>query len=103
MDSSWQDAVEIIQGGGVGVIPTDTLYGIVASAFQPDAIDRIYTLKQRDPRKPLIVLIADITQLEQFVCGWWWGLHLDMSHSFPRMGPMARVPRGSIDEPCASL
>jgi L-threonylcarbamoyladenylate synthase len=60
------EAVDIITHGGVAIIPTDTLYGIVASAFDPDAIDRIYDLKQRNPDKPLIVLISDIAQLEQF-------------------------------------
>lgn len=57
---------ESIQNGGVCVIPTDTLYALVASALNPDAVDRIYDLKQRDPEKPLIVLISDIAQLEQF-------------------------------------
>lgn len=58
--------VESILNGGVGVIPTDTLYGLVGSALNPDAVDRIYDLKQRDPKKPFIVLISDIEELEQF-------------------------------------
>lgn len=60
------EAVDIIMHGGVVVLPTDTLYGLCASAFDTDAIERIYDLKQRDPEKPLIVLISDIAQLEQF-------------------------------------
>jgi L-threonylcarbamoyladenylate synthase len=66
MNADFADAVDVISGGGVCVIPTDTLYGIVASALDPDAVDRIYDLKQRDVEKPLIVLISDIAQLEQF-------------------------------------
>jgi L-threonylcarbamoyladenylate synthase len=57
---------ESINEGGVGIIPTDTIYGLVGSALLPDTIDRIYQLKRRHKNKPLIVLIADIDQLEQF-------------------------------------
>lgn len=66
METDFREAAQIIVQGGVGVLPTDTLYGLVASAFSVDAIDRIYDLKQRDPEKPLIVLIPDIEALEQF-------------------------------------
>ena len=58
--------IEIIKDGGVGVIPTDTLYGVVGSAFLPDAIDRIYKLKGRDYKKPFIVLIGSIEEVEKF-------------------------------------
>lgn len=61
-----QEIIEIIHTGGVGVYPTDTLYGLVGSALLPDTVDRIYDLKRRDPNKPLIVLIRDISDLEQF-------------------------------------
>ena len=57
---------ESINEGGVGIIPTDTLYGLVGSAQNAEAIERIYDLKRRDPRKPLIVLISHTDQLEQF-------------------------------------
>jgi L-threonylcarbamoyladenylate synthase len=57
---------ESINEAGVGTIPTDTIYGLVGSALHPDTIARIYQLKRRHKNKPLIVLIADIDQLEQF-------------------------------------
>ncbi len=66
METDIEHAIVMIAEGGVGVLPTDTIYGLVASAFNVDAIDRIYDLKQRDSKKPLIVLISDILQLEQF-------------------------------------
>lgn len=66
METDIEHAIAMIDEGGVGVLPTDTIYGLVASAFNVDAIDRIYDLKQRNPNKPLIVLISDISQLEQF-------------------------------------
>jgi L-threonylcarbamoyladenylate synthase len=57
---------EITKSGGVGVIPTDTLYGIIGSAFLEVAVERIYALKKRDSSKPLIVLISDFKDLEKF-------------------------------------
>lgn len=57
---------DVIKDGGVGVIPTDTIYGVVGSAILPDTVERIYQLKRRDKNKPLIVLISDIEQCEQF-------------------------------------
>ena len=62
----FSEAAESVQDGGIGVLPTDTLYGVVGSALDPDAVDRIYELKRRDHRKPLIVLISDIEMVEQF-------------------------------------
>ncbi len=66
MEKDFTDVVEILQSGGVGVLPTDTLYGIVGYALDPDVVSRIYDLKERNPDKPLIVLISDIPQLEEF-------------------------------------
>ena len=65
-ESEARSIADILMQGGVGVIPTDTLYGLVGSALIPEAVDRIYDLKHRDSKKPLIVLISDLVQLEQF-------------------------------------
>lgn len=63
--------VEIIRRGGVGVIPTDTIYGIVGSAFIPKTVKRIYNLRRRNLKKPMIILIGDLSQLSLF------GIRLD--------------------------
>lgn len=64
----WSDEnlIRILQGGGVVVMPTDTLYGIVGRAENFDTVDRIYKLKKRTPEKPPIILIGDISQLRVF-------------------------------------
>jgi len=58
--------VEIIKNGRVGVIATDTLYGIVGLATSREAVERIYTIKKRNPTKPLIILIASYEDLKTF-------------------------------------
>lgn len=57
------EAVRMLQAGGVGVLRTDTLYGVVASILHKDAVERVYSLRQRDLDKPCIILAADTTQL----------------------------------------
>jgi len=61
-----KNLVKILKEGGVAVLPTDTLYGFCASAFSKDAVEKIYTLKKRDPRKALIVLISCLDDLKSF-------------------------------------
>jgi L-threonylcarbamoyladenylate synthase len=48
--------------GGVGVMPTDTVYGLVARAHDPAAVARLYALKKRE-HKPGTVIAASIEQL----------------------------------------
>lgn len=67
------DTVEIIAdaiiGSGVGVIPTDTVYGMVTSVHNPKAIDRLYHIRKRDIGKACIVLVPTIRSLEE------WGVY----------------------------
>ena len=58
--------IKILQNDGVGILPTDTLYGIVASAYSKKAVERIYKIKGRDENKPFIILISSINDLEKF-------------------------------------
>ena len=53
-------AARVLRGGGVVVIPTDTVYGLAANAFDRAAQQRIYRLKGRSFRKPLIIMPPDI-------------------------------------------
>ncbi len=53
---------EIIRGGGVGIIPTDTVYGLVGSATNKTAIEKLYTLKSRE-RQPGTTIGASVDQL----------------------------------------
>jgi len=56
--------VGIIKKGGVGVIPTDTIYGLVGKALSRKTVEKVYQLKQRDPKKPLIILIGKTDDLK---------------------------------------
>jgi L-threonylcarbamoyladenylate synthase len=56
----------IISGGGVGVFPTDTLYGLVGRALEKETVERIFKLRKRDLKKPMIILISALADLDFF-------------------------------------
>ncbi len=60
-------AAEILQNGGLVAIPTETVYGLAASAFCPEAVKRIFAAKGRPADNPLIVHISDMSMLEGLV------------------------------------
>lgn len=59
------EAVEILQGGGLVVFPTDTVYGLGALAFNERAVASLYEVKERGLEKAIPILIGDIAQLSQ--------------------------------------
>lgn len=61
-----KEIIDILKNGGVGVLPTDTLYGLVGSALSKKAVERIYKLKNRSVNKPFIILISKISDLKLF-------------------------------------
>jgi L-threonylcarbamoyladenylate synthase len=59
------ELVKTIKSGGVAVMPTDTLYGIVGDALNTPTVNRIYSLRHRSPEKPCIILIGSMIDLEK--------------------------------------
>jgi L-threonylcarbamoyladenylate synthase len=51
-------AARVLAEGGLVAFPTDTVYGVGAGAFQPDAVERIYSAKIRPRDKAIPVLLA---------------------------------------------
>jgi L-threonylcarbamoyladenylate synthase len=61
-----KSAIKILKAGGIGVLPTDTIYGLVGQALNKDAVERIYRVRRRRPDKPLIILISSYDDLKLF-------------------------------------
>ena len=53
-------AAKALKTGKVVIIPTETVYGLAADAFNEKAVRKIFRLKKRSAGAPLQVLIADI-------------------------------------------
>ncbi len=64
----WKDGnlIEVLQNGGIVVMPTDTIYGIVGRAEDRNVVEKIYEIRKRTPEKPCIVLIGNTEELDKF-------------------------------------
>ena len=57
-------AIEALRKKKVILLPTDTVYGLGCICNSEQATDKIYELKNRDRKKPLILFVSDLKQVE---------------------------------------
>ena len=62
-----EKAIKVLNKGGVILYPTDTIWGIGCDPNNETAIDKIYSIKKRLHKKPLIILIHDEGLLLNYV------------------------------------
>lgn len=62
-----QKSLQVLKKGGLLLYPTDTVWGIGCDATCAAAVQKIYTLKQREESKALICLVSDFKMLKLFV------------------------------------
>lgn len=92
---------EMLIGGGVAIVPTDTVYGLAASLERSDAIERLYDLKGRPQDKPIPILVAQPDDSKRFAS--------DLSDVACRLirtfwpGPLTIVVRAASSVPDACL
>lgn len=67
MNREIQNSVEALKNGKTILYPTDTVWGIGCDATNQKAVQNIYRIKQRSESKSLIVLLDDISRLEQYI------------------------------------
>ncbi len=60
-------AARIIREGGTILYPTDTIWGIGCDATDPQAVQKIYRIKQRSDRKSMLVLMDDTARLHHYL------------------------------------
>ena len=69
--SSGKEAIEaagsILRAGGLVAIPTETVYGLAANALDSDAVRKVFEAKGRPCDNPLIVHVADVSEVESLV------------------------------------
>lgn len=54
---------EVLEHGGIAILPTDTLYGLHAPASSRGAVEKIFAAKRRSSSQPLVVLCSSIEQV----------------------------------------
>lgn len=103
-EESLQLAAQIINAGGVIVVPTDTVYGVACDPFNEDAVAKIYQLKRRPRTKALQILMSSVSDLEKL------GLYLPspldvLAEKFLPGGysPISRAKKDSVATRLATL
>ncbi|MCU5785035.1 L-threonylcarbamoyladenylate synthase [Alloalcanivorax marinus] len=67
MNQHLDTALRILRAGGVIAYPTETVYGLGCDPFDEAAVRRVLAIKQRPVEKGLILLAADLEQLDDLV------------------------------------
>ena len=68
-------AVEALSAGKIIAIPTETVYGLAASALQPEAVKKLWELKGRDATKPFAIAVKSLEDSLDYI---------------PEMSPLAK-------------
>ena len=74
-DKEVKHCCELLEQGKVIIYPTDTIWGIGCDATNPDAVDKVFAVKERTKGKSLIVLVDSVDMLKDYV------------ENFPKVAP----------------
>lgn len=69
-DQAVAAAAALLQRGEVVAVPTETVYGLAANAWNPEAVARIYAAKGRPSHNPIIVHVASLAMARACVRSW---------------------------------
>ena len=66
-DEDIRKAIEVLRQGGTILYPTDTIWGIGCDATNPEAVKKVFELKQREDSKALLCLVDSAGRLQRYV------------------------------------
>ena len=67
MKEEIQKALEVLRSGGIILYPTDTVWGIGCDATDPEAVAKVYAIKDREDSKSLVLLACDMDMICRYV------------------------------------
>jgi len=69
---SWRlkEVADALNQGGVGIIPTDTVYALVCDVDNSRAVQRLYAIKDMDVSKQLSLICPRLSDIDEFTKGW---------------------------------
>ena len=67
MNDAIQKALEVLRSGGIILYPTDTVWGIGCDATDPEAVAKIYAIKNREDSKSLVLLASGMDMICRYV------------------------------------
>lgn len=92
-EKALSEAKRLLLGGEVVAIPTETVYGLAANAFDEEAVGKIFKAKGRPADNPLIVHISEFSQLEPLVTDIPEKVRIMAEHFWP--GPLTMIMKKS--------
>lgn len=95
-----REAVDILNRGGLVIIPTETVYGIAASTLNKESIDKLYKIKKRPKDKPFTIAIAGKDRLEELTRDVPTAAYKIINKFWP--GPLTLILKG-INQPGVGL
>src|SRR5260370_31524936 len=63
-------AAAVLRRGGLVAFPTETVYGLGANALDAEAVERIFVAKGRPAHNPIIVHLAEVSQVREVAADW---------------------------------
>ena len=67
MKEDIENALEVLNNGGVILYPTDTIWGIGCDATNQEAVEKVYKIKKREDSKALLVLLENPNRLSYYI------------------------------------
>lgn len=64
------DAIKILKNDGIVALPTETVYGLAANIYQPNALQKIFITKERPLFDPLIVHVSNLAMAKTLTNDW---------------------------------
>lgn len=87
------EAIGFLKSGKVVAIPTETVYGLAGNALEPNVVDKIFQIKGRPKRNPLIIHVRSLDAAKDYVQEWPEWAHILTQAFWP--GPLTILLRKS--------
>lgn len=66
IEAAAQEAARVLREGGVILYPTETVYGLGVDASNPDALTKLYSLKNRSKYKTALIAVGSVADIKQY-------------------------------------
>lgn len=66
-DNQILECISELKNNGIGIIPTDTVYGIACDCLNLQAIQNLFDIKKRNLNKPINILVSSVNMLKKCV------------------------------------
>lgn len=92
------EIAEQLLAGQTIIYPTETSYGLGCDATNYEAVEKIFKIKERDPHKPLLVIVASLVDIKPYIV---WDDRLEKINHRYWPGPLTVLVQAQPSVPLA--